>query len=92
MDKAEEITEYVVKAATARDLVLQRIAAYITDGWPACEATPQPDKPYHQAQGELAIVNVLVTIGNRIVIHEAMQQEVLRKIHEGPQGKFKCCQ
>jgi transposase InsO family protein len=105
-EKEEEITAYVnviqaawpatksvlqnISNATARDPILQIVAAYTVDGWPSIEAIPGDVKQFYQMHGDLSVVDGFVTNGSRIVIPEELRRDVLEKLHEGHQGRAKC--
>ena len=76
-----------VKRSTAQDPLLQQIAAYVMDGWPASVSLPVV--PYEQVKGELSLYDGLLLRGQCMVIPQELQREMLERIHEGHQGKVK---
>jgi transposase InsO family protein len=80
-----------IKTATTQDAILKLVAKYTSTGWPAYISDIAPEaKPFFQIQGELSIVDGLLTYGSRIVIPESLRKDILDRLHEGHQGKTKC--
>jgi len=77
-----------IKSMTARDPLLQQTATYIVEGWP--ESVSLPMVPYEQVRAELSTTDGLILRGNRIVVPQILQREMIERIHEGHQGKAKC--
>ena len=102
--KANEITKFIasvqatwpttqssiskLQTATAQDRILQKVASYVTKGWPGDISLPL--KPYQQMQSHLSIVDGLITCGSRIVVPQVLQSDALQKLHETHQGQVKC--
>ena len=59
-------------------------------GWPEQQKIDDKLKPFWFIRTELSLHNNLLLRGNRIVIPESLQQEVLGQLHEGHQGIVKC--
>ena len=57
------------------------------DGWP--ESVSLPAVPYEQVRGELSLYDGMLLRGQRMVIPQELQREILERIHEGHQGKVK---
>jgi hypothetical protein len=79
-----------IKSATAQDQVLQKVAAYTIEGWPAIEAISGDVKPFYRVKGDLSVIDGFITNGNRIVIPEKLRPNMLERLHEGHQGRSKC--
>ena len=77
-----------LKTATSEDATLQQLTHFILHGWP--KQMPQHLDAFKKVQGELSIVDGLVTFRNRIVIPESQRENVLQTLHESHQGYDKC--
>ncbi len=72
---------------TKADPVLAKLRELIVTGWPdSMQDLTMELHPYWCFRDELTILNGLITKGNRIVIPNSMQEETLRRIHDGHQG------
>ena len=101
-----EVTAYVhavMQSLPATEMQLKRIAQhqkedtvcrylleYCQSGWPQKQQLPAPISPYYWVSAEITIANDLLMWGNRIIIPESLQQEMLEKVHEGHLGITKC--
>ena len=104
--QADSVTEYIgsvqatwpttenklndIKVATARDMTLQVLPEYITNGWPSKDAFPVKVQAFYPASPDLSVTDGMITKGSQIVIPESMQKEVLQKLHESRQGISRC--
>ena len=80
-----------ISLATENDKVLSRVQQYIANGWPLYKSSVSPEiQPYFEARGHLSMVDGIVTYGDRIVIPESLQEEMLNRLHESHQGLSKC--
>ena len=68
----------------------QILAKYCQSQWPDHRHTVSCAKPYYSIANELLVCNNLLLRGNRIVIPQSLQQEMLTKLHSGHQGITKC--
>lgn len=73
-----------------RDNICAQLMDRCKKGWPRQEELPQRIKPYWVHQGELYMAKGLLMKGQRIVIPESLQREMLARIHEGHMGISKC--
>ena len=84
----ERLDEY--RASQSTDPVCSLVINYYRNGWPAKQNVDGIIKPYWEVQGELTVGNSLLLYGSRIVVSRALQQQTLKKIHEGHQGIQRC--
>ena len=84
----ERLDEY--RASQSTDPVCSLVINYCRNGWPAKQDVDGIIKPYWEVQGELTVGNSLLLYGSRIVIPRALQQQTLKKMHEGHQGIQRC--
>ncbi|XP_038063231.1 uncharacterized protein K02A2.6-like [Patiria miniata] len=83
--KLAEITD-----ETVQDNVLSLVSSYVKDGWPKYIKDVDPDvKRYWEEQDKISQINGILTYGDRIIIPQKMQQEMLEKLHEGHHGVTK---
>ena len=59
-------------------------------GWSEKYKSPSTIKPYWSVREQITLHNELLLFGNRIVVLEELQDNVLEKIHQGHQGILKC--
>ncbi|CAH2085985.1 unnamed protein product [Euphydryas editha] len=77
--------------ATNSDSELQILKKYCQDGWPTSKNQVDPLlKSYWNIQAEIHVINNLLFKNDKLIIPKSMQNEMLRKIHEGHQGISKC--
>ena len=82
MTKLEEF-----KKETANDEDLQKLKAFIQQGWPDDKRTiPSAVKPYLTHQDEISEVEGVMLRGNRIIVPKSMRKEMKSRIHEGHLG------
>lgn len=79
-----------ISKAQDQDKVCQQVKKYCSEHWPDKDHLEHDIKPYYQVNGELTVVHGLLMRGTRIVIPKCLQQETLKRIHEGHQGINKC--
>ncbi|XP_020906409.1 uncharacterized protein K02A2.6 [Exaiptasia diaphana] len=80
-----------VKAATLLDPLLQKLTRQVMIGWP--EHRQNCESSLHQFwnfRDEISIIDGILMKGDRIIIPETCQEEILRQIHTGHQGIEKC--
>ena len=81
-----------IKNLTSSDPVLVELRNVIITGWPERQRElPKTLHSYWSCRDELSIEGGLIVKGERIVIPEPLQPEILAKMHEGHQGEEKCC-
>ena len=72
---------------TLNDRTLQRVASYITQGWPKSRNHLSPElKPYYSLRDELTVVNNLILKSNKIVIPSSLINEMKQILHTGHLG------
>ena len=72
---------------TLADPVMQKLAHFITDGWPAKNRSVPPDiKPYFPIRDELIIDNGIIFKGLRVVVPLALCKEYIEQLHKGHPG------
>lgn len=80
-----------LKSETSSDPELNALKEIIIEGWPEKrKQVPKPLQVYWAYRDELSIENGLILKGDRIVIPEKLQCEILNKIHTAHQGVVKC--
>ena len=83
--KCSPITATQIKAWTARDTVLSRVAERVLSGW-----SSTADKtliPYQWRRDELSLEDGCVMWGHCVVVPEVGRQKVLQELHVGHPGK-----
>ena len=78
------------RRAQLEDPVCQILFGYCRNGWPDKREIDPSVTPYWEAQGELTVGNGMLMLGRRIVVPKALQEETLKKLHEGHQGIVRC--
>ena len=74
-----------LEVETLNDRTLQRIASYITQGWPKSRNHLNPElKPYYNLRDEVTVVNNLILKGNKIVIPSTLIKDKKQILHTGP--------
>nr|CAI5855280.1 unnamed protein product [Callosobruchus analis] len=70
-----------ISKATIKDLTLVKVIDHTKSGWPS---TVQNEKlkPFFLRRNELSVENNCLLLGNRVIIPEALQNEVLELFHE----------
>ena len=82
----------VVREAQDADVTCTQIKSYCQHGWPDRTRLQGTLKNYLPVKDELSITNGLLLRGNRLVIPQSLQSEMLHKLHAGHQGISKCRQ
>ena len=67
-----------------------RVKEYCQKGWPDKHKLATDVKPYWPVRGELTIGEDLLLCGGRVVVPRQMQDETIRKLHQGHQGIQRC--
>ena len=80
----QKLCEYA--RAQASDPVCAKVLQYCQQGWPDKHHIETHLKPYWKVRGELTVGQDLLLYGQRIVVPKSLQQETLRRIHDGHQG------
>ena len=74
-----------LKDATNRDLVLSEVKRYVREGWP--QKIDRPDvQEFKKYAASLSVTDDCLINGNRVVIREAMQPQILGILHLGHIG------
>ena len=82
-----------VKNETEKDETLQKLKETIINGWPEHRQFLHPSiKPYWDIREDIAILDGILFRGQRVLIPEKMQREILKIIHSSHQGMVKCKQ
>ncbi|KAK3085333.1 hypothetical protein FSP39_001659 [Pinctada imbricata] len=80
-----------IKACTSTDPVLPDIMRYTLSGWQNKESSLFPEvKPYFSSRYEISISDGILLYRDRLIIPEAMREDVLKAIHTGHLGLNKC--
>ena len=81
----------LLKRETSNDAVLCNLREVIVEGWPdKRDNTPKPMRRYWCYRDELSVEDGLIMKGERVVIFQIVQSEVLERLHAGHQGIEKC--
>ena len=80
----ERLCEYT--SAQDSDTTCSRVKTYCREGWPDKHDIRPELRPYWEKRDELMMPGGLLLCGCRIVVPESMQEETLRRIHQGHQG------
>ena len=71
-----------LKKETKKDPHLQKLASVIATGWPETkQEVPEKCLPYWNYRDELSVCNDIIFKGEKVIIPNSMQQEMLRNIH-----------
>ncbi|KAK7101996.1 hypothetical protein V1264_020291 [Littorina saxatilis] len=71
---------------TLADATMQKLAKFITEGWPAHERSVPPElKPYFSFRDELVIENIILK-GQRAVIPPTLRSTYVAVLHKGHMG------
>ena len=80
-----------LKEETKKDPHLQKLASVIVTGWPETKKeVPEKCLPYWNYRDELSVCNDIIFKGEKVIIPNSMQQEMLRNIHSSHLGVEKC--
>ena len=80
-----------VKVATHLDPLLQKLTHQVMSGWPEHrQSCPTDLHQFWNFRDEIAVHDGILMKGNRTIIPEACQPEILCQIHTGHQGIEKC--
>ena len=73
-----------------QDAVCKQVKKYCQSAWPCLSNLKGPVKSFAKIRQELSVNNGLLLRGNRLVIPNSLQSEILEKLHSGHQGLTKC--
>ena len=76
--------------AQSKDSVCQQLIVYCRTGWPELKDLNPSVKHYWELCSEFTFCDGLLMRGQRVVIPEPLQEEVLHKLHGGHQGITRC--
>jgi hypothetical protein len=80
-----------IQVETNKDHNLKVLQRYILEGWPDKQSQlPLPAKPYWNYRDELSMEKGIILRGERILIPQSMQKEMLKRIHNSHLGIGKC--
>jgi len=80
-----------IKEETSKDHVMLQLMKTVMDGWPVQrQQCPKEIQDFWNYRDEMSVVEGLVLKGNRLVIPESLQKEMLQQIHKGHFGMEKC--
>jgi len=78
-------------AETKREPELQQLHEVVMNGWPQTkEQTPVETRPYRNYRDEISCYEGLMFKGDRIIIPQRLQPEILQRIHAVHLGIEKC--
>ena len=79
-----------IRAETAKDQGLSALKEVVYDGWPTrVRELPSLIRPHWTCREEMSIEDSLIFKGHRIVVPQAVQGDILSKLHAGHQGAEK---
>ena len=73
-----------------QDAVCKQVKKYCQSAWPCLSNLKGLVKSFTKIRQELSVNNGLLLRGNRLVIPNSLQSEILEKLHSGHQGLTKC--
>ena len=80
-----------IRDMTKCDETLQVLTSTVTNGWPQyINQCPEDIVPSWNFRNEIVVLNGVLLKGNRVIIPNNMQEEVVMKIHTGHQGIEEC--
>ena len=79
-----------IQASQEKDPICILLKKYCLKGWLSKQKLKGEIRKYLQTASELSICEGLILRNSRIVIPKALQNEILQKLHSGPQGINKC--
>lgn len=80
-----------LREATRQDEALRIVMRRVKEGWPQMRKDVEPEaRPYFNHRDELVEENGILLRGTRCIIPEALQDEVLQKIHGAHSGIEGC--
>ena len=72
---------------TLADPVMQKVAHFISNGWPAkSKSVPPEAQPYFPIRDELIVDDGVILKGLRVVVPQTLRKEYLRQLHKGHPG------
>ena len=72
---------------TLADPVMQKLAHFITDSWPAKKKSVPPDiKPYCPTRDELIVDNRIIFKGLRVLVPKGLRKKYVQQLHKGHPG------
>ena len=72
---------------TLQDPVMQKVAHFITNGWPAkFKSVPPEVRPYFTIRDELIVDNGIILKGLRVVVPQTLCKEYVQQLHKGHPG------
>ena len=73
---------------TKEDITLKYLQQLIITGWPeSMQDVPIQVQPYWCFRDELVVLDGLIMKGNRVIIPASLQEDTLKRLHEGHQGQ-----
>ena len=78
--------------AQSEDPQCQLVLQYCHEGWPDVGEIDPSVRTYWDIQGELTVGDGLLMRGQRIVVPKVLQNETLKKLHDGHLGMVRCRQ
>lgn len=81
------VTSLVIRRATQRDPILNKVKRYTQNGWP--EHIPQVLRTYHPKVTELTVEEVCLLWGGRVIIPASLKEDVVAELHKEHMGVSK---
>lgn len=87
-DNSAPVTLCKLREETKRDVVLNQVAKYITNGWPPKNVDIRL-KPFYLCRSQLSFENGCVMRGHKVVIPESLYNKILMELHTSHLGIVK---
>ncbi|GFO32907.1 Pol polyprotein [Plakobranchus ocellatus] len=80
-----------IRKASESDETLKKVKHHIKTGWPSQRGTTEPKvQAFWNLRHNLHVENNIVFFENRMIIPEALRQDILQKLHSSHLGVDKC--
>ena len=79
-----------LQQAVAADATLQRVIDYVSSSWPTKKDIDDSLRPYAMVQDELSVADNCLMRGDRFVIPESLQENLISRAHEAHRGIVRC--
>jgi transposase InsO family protein len=86
-DAIESTMMKALKAETAKDATLQKVAEYMREGWPAKQRLAENAAPFFKYRDFLAGENGLVVYRGRAVVPQSLKNQVKKLVHLAHLGR-----
>lgn len=73
-----------IAAASKSDTALSQVCHWVQHGWPS--SVPESYRPYFNRRDDLSVVQGCLMWGNRVIIPQLHQAQLLKELHDGHLG------